>query len=185
LKDFISKEEFDLNIEEISKKTSIIFTTKRHDDLKKQDKFVMRLAITTFLLLFLFVYFFYVSSMKDGTYLEEIFALTCLVIALGSVTGVAFITFFRKIGIIEPFEKKVAKELGALFQKYNRKYVAKGLCWRVVPGHYWIELRVDQDLHVDMEKVVEFHRGKSNIEKVAPETARSVDIQKTFKKNKA
>lgn len=29
------------------------------------------------------------------------------------------------------------------FQSINRFYVDRGLWWRVVPGHYWVELRID------------------------------------------
>ncbi|CDW82528.1 UNKNOWN [Stylonychia lemnae] len=44
------------------------------------------------------------------------------------------------------FELMVKKELDEHFYKINQTYVQKGLWWRAVPGHYWIELRIDQSL---------------------------------------
>lgn len=30
--------------------------------------------------------------------------------------------------------------------------------WKVVPGHYWIELRIDSTLKDDVEKINRLHR---------------------------
>jgi hypothetical protein len=37
----------------------------------------------------------------------------------------------------------VKEEIDDYFANINKHYVERGLWWRVVPGHYWVELRID------------------------------------------
>lgn len=41
------------------------------------------------------------------------------------------------------FEELVKVRIDDYLNTINKHYVEMGLWWRVVPGHYWIELRVD------------------------------------------
>jgi len=41
------------------------------------------------------------------------------------------------------FEMMVKRELEDHFNKINPSFAERGLQWKVVPGHYWIELKID------------------------------------------
>jgi len=53
----------------------------------------------------------------------------------------------------------VQQSLDSFFNEINKVYVERGMWWRVVPGHYWVELRIDLNLKEDMKKLEMMKRG--------------------------
>jgi hypothetical protein len=120
----------------------------------KQDRYVEKIVYVTFLFLALSLYLFYRSA-RDDNYALEVISLICGTISFITATGVGIVSATRKIVFPISLESKVKENLDAYFAKINKIHVPKGLYWRVVPGHYWVELRVDKDLPRDEEKINE------------------------------
>ena len=51
-----------------------------------------------------------------------------------------------KIPYLPTFDDLVRTDLEDYFTEINLHYAERGLWWRVVPGHYWLELRIDESL---------------------------------------
>ena len=69
------------------------------------------------------------------------------------IAGVIVKHFFIDFkDIIPNFELMVKKELDDYFYKINKHYVQRGLWWRAVPGHYWVELRIDQNMKDEIKR---------------------------------
>lgn len=62
----------------------------------------------------------------------------------------------------------VNRELEDHFAELNKTYISKGLWWRVVPGHYWVEMRIDQSLKDDIDKIQTMRTGGKVQFKVEP-----------------
>lgn len=62
----------------------------------------------------------------------------------------------------------VNRELEDHFTELNKTYISKGLWWRVVPGHYWVEMRIDQSLKDDIDKIQTMRTGGKVQFKVEP-----------------
>ncbi len=65
----------------------------------------------------------------------------------------------RKQDYLMSFEQMVKNELEDHFNELNKAYISKGLWWRVVPGHYWIEMRIDHSLKEDIDKIQTMRQG--------------------------
>jgi hypothetical protein len=50
-------------------------------------------------------------------------------------------------------EDIVKSKLDSYFDEINKKYVLRGLWWRVHPGNYWVELRIESSLKKAMLKI--------------------------------
>lgn len=56
----------------------------------------------------------------------------------------------------------VNEEINNYFNIINKAYVTKGLWWRVVPGHYWVECRIDHTLKEDIQKIEELQKQRDS-----------------------
>lgn len=138
---------------------------------------MQRIAITTFIMLIVSSVLYYWSSMDSGRIIAEVFAIIIMILAAIAAIGIGLVTSFQPIKIPESFESQVNKELNKIFTEYNKKHISKGLYWRVVPNHYWIELRIDKDLPRDLEKFKEVYNHQREImssfsERFPPDTAK-------------
>jgi hypothetical protein len=98
--------------------------------------------LISFGLLGLFLIFFYYGTIHNIPALTWA-AFVSGVMALLIVVSMMLFYNLRKNEIGVSFEMMVKKELDDYFSDLNKKFIHKGLWWRVVPGHYWVELRID------------------------------------------
>lgn len=72
-------------------------------------------------------------------YLSYVF----LAISCSSIGGMYIVLLVRNRKPIPSFDTQVKESLDKYFEEINKeKYIERGLYWRVVDGHYWVELRV-------------------------------------------
>ena len=88
-----------------------------------------------------FLYMAYYLPENDVWY--EILTFTLLSISLIIACAISLINFFKKTDEIHTFEEMIMERVGAYFEKLNEnKYRKKNMEWYLVPGHYWLELRI-------------------------------------------
>ncbi len=75
--------------------------------------------------------------------------------------GIFLKSTLSKIPAFPSFDLLVKRNLEQYFSVINEKCIESGLWWRVVPGHYWIELKIDKDLKENIEKLEDLKRDNS------------------------
>eukprot|EP00347_Sterkiella_histriomuscorum_P022769 403337231 len=146
LGNLIDEDEFKEIVMQISKISQQCYSQKRLLDNSKISNNVSILYALAFVFVFAFTFLFYYGSVNRSR-VKLWAAMSCLIIAFIIVAAVLFKHFFIDYkDYIPNFEMMVKKSLDEYFYKINKFYVQRGLWWRAVPGHYWIELRIDQSL---------------------------------------
>ena len=63
----------------------------------------------------------------------------CLGLSLFSIIFITVYNYIRGEYIFQSYEQMVKRDLDKAFEKFNKP----GLEWYSVPGHYWLELRIE------------------------------------------
>lgn len=151
LKDYISKEEFEQNVEAFSKIAYKCYSRKRLLDNNKIPEYIMRLFALSLALIICSMFNYYFGTIKEIPFL---FWASLILLAAGSLIAISMVTKFLLLNFNEfpSFELMVKKELDNYFKCINPAFTERGLYWKAVNGHYWIELRIDQALKDKMKK---------------------------------
>ena len=88
-----------------------------------------------------FLFMAYYLPEKDLWF--EIFTFVLLSVSLFIVCAISLINFCKKTDEIQTYEEMIAERLGVYFEKLNNSvYRKRNMEWYLVPGHYWLELRI-------------------------------------------
>lgn len=74
----------------------------------------------------------------------DIFTFSLLGLSLVIVSGISLINFLMSTETIETYDHMVMDKLGNFFEKLNVEYAKRQMEWVLIPGHYWLELRINQ-----------------------------------------
>jgi hypothetical protein len=103
-------------------------------------KFALLVALVIAVIFLVMAYY-----LPDNELWYEILTFSLLAASLIIVSGISLINFMKKTDTIYTFEEMIIDKLGAYFDKINEKeYISRGLEWFLVPGHYWLELRINK-----------------------------------------
>ena len=126
-------------------------------DNKSVANWMIYLYTFSFLLVLCFLIMFYRGTVYDNRNLVW----ASLAILGFSFCIVAFLVMKHALTSIETtptFEEMVKNHLDEYFVQVNKQHVERGLWWRAVPGHYWVELRIDPTLKQDVQKMLEIQK---------------------------
>lgn len=153
LKGIMSKEEFNKVVDNLCKIAHNCHSKKRLFDNSKISQTVYFSFLIAFTCVFFFTILFYYGAVNQ----DITFKLASLILLAASMCLVAFQLVYTAIPtkILPSFEIMVNEEINNYFNRINKAYVTKGLWWRVVPGHYWVECRIDHTLKEDIQKIEE------------------------------
>jgi len=125
-----------------NKITHKCYSRKRMMDDKRISEFSIGLFIVALTFVFMFMVFFYHGTI-NGIHQLSWSGLGTGILALVLVFGLLIFYNLKHKDIYTTFEEMVKKDLDEYFSHINREFIVRGLWWRVVPGHYWMELRID------------------------------------------
>mmetsp|Transcript_17194 Transcript_17194/g.15201 ORF Transcript_17194/g.15201 Transcript_17194/m.15201 type:complete len:267 (-) Transcript_17194:37-837(-) len=137
----IKKDDFDDIINRASTLMGQVYSKKRKMDSQGVPtwyKLALLLAIIT---AFPFLIMAYYLPEEDLWF--EILTFTLLAVSLIIVSMVSVVNFCHKTDDIKTFEVMIMERVGIFFERLNEdEYKQKGMEWYLVPGHYWLELRI-------------------------------------------
>lgn len=137
----INKDEFDLIIEKASNLMGNVYSRKRKMDSQGVPLWYKLALVLACLTAFPFLIMAYYLPENDLWY--EIMTFVLLTVSLVIVCAISLINFCKKTDEIKTYEEMIYERLGAYFEKLNEnEYYARNLEWFMVPGHYWLELRI-------------------------------------------
>lgn len=141
---YISEEDFNKVVEQITRLAQIAYSEKRSIDNKQLSP---RVFYTTFFCLALVLAFFFTSywaALQNSASLR-IISVLLLVLAILIESMVTFAVIFARMPNYPDLDTLVKNKLDVYFDKINAQHVKKGFYWRAVPHHYWIELRIENE----------------------------------------
>ncbi|CDW79881.1 UNKNOWN [Stylonychia lemnae] len=155
LKDMITEEEFKKVVDELCKIAQKCYSQKRVLDNSKMAPIISQLYFLSFALITSFTFLIYYGTIWQWTVL-----LIAGIVAL--IAGIIIVVVIMlKYLITEKefptFEEMVKNSLDEYFSHINKQFMKRGLWWRAMPGHYWVELRIDQTLKEDLQKIENLH----------------------------
>jgi hypothetical protein len=137
----ITKDEFDNVIERASNLMGGVYSKKRKMDSQGVPlwyKFALLFAVIT---AFPFLIMAYYLPENDLWY--EILTFGLLTLSLMIVGTISLINFCKRTDDIKTFDEMIMARISTYFEKQNEtEYLERGLEWYLVPGHYWLELRI-------------------------------------------
>ena len=137
----IRKEEFDGVIEKASNIIGNVYSDKRKFDSQGISPYYKLGLLISVALSFTFLVMAYYLPKYDVWY--QVLTYLVLGVDLILISTISTLNFFLRTDNIETFEEMVYKKLGNYFEKLNAtEYKSKGMEWYLVPGHYWLELRI-------------------------------------------
>lgn len=141
---YISEEDFNKVVEQITRLAQIAYSEKRSIDNKQLSP---RVFYTTFFCLAMVMAFFFTSywaALQNSATLR-IISVLLLVFAILIESMVTFAVIFARMPNYPDLDTLVKNKLDVYFDKINAQHVKKGFYWRAVPHHYWIELRIENE----------------------------------------
>lgn len=139
----ISKDEFDSIIERASNLMGKVYSKKRNMDTQGVPIWYKLSLFLSLLIAFAFLVMAYYLPEYDLWYQILTFALlgVCIVI----VSFISLINFCKRTDSVETYEEMVLDRVGDYFYKLNQNgFIDRGMEWFLVPGHYWLELRINK-----------------------------------------
>ena len=137
----IGKDEFDNVIEKASNMIGNVYSKKRQMDSQGVSIYYKLGLLVSVAISFAFLVMAY--YLPEYSLWYQILTFALLTVALIIVSLISILNFCKRTDYIETFEEMVGKKLGAHFEKLNHtEYNDRGLQWYLVPGHYWLELRI-------------------------------------------
>eukprot|EP00347_Sterkiella_histriomuscorum_P000845 403374297 len=167
LHNILTKQEFDKVIDHICKIAHKSHSKKRLYDNTKMSNEIINSFIFAFMCEIVFVVLYYYATIYQSIlykWLSLGFLIFGLVFVLSMMGYHALPT-----KPLPSFESMVKDELDNYFTKINKQFVLKGLWWRVVPGHYWVECRIDKSLKEDIQKIEELQNHRDGYRLTPPE----------------
>lgn len=138
----IGKDEFDGIIEKASNMIGNVYSKKRQMDSQGVSiyyKLGLLLAVAISFAFLVMAYY-----LPEYALWYQILTFALLAVALVIVSAISLLNFCKRTDFIETFEEMVGKKLNDYFEKLNNmEYRSRGLEWYLVPGHYWLELRIN------------------------------------------
>jgi hypothetical protein len=137
----INKDEFDNVIEKASNLMGNVYSKKRKMDSQGVPFWYKLALVLACLTAFPFLIMAYYLPENDLWY--EILTFVLLAVSLVIVCAISLVNFCKKTDEIKTYEEMIYERIGAYFKKINdSEYSQRGLEWFLVPGHYWLELRI-------------------------------------------
>ena len=131
LSSYLSEQEFSSVVDQFSLIVMKLHSKKRHNDNSHLAKSTKRLLLLGIVLAIIFCVFFYQGSIRSSKGVV-ITALTLLGVDFVIITYLYFYYVFWNRKRAPSFEEEVKEKLDIYFNEINRKYIEKGLYWRVV-----------------------------------------------------
>ena len=142
LKSRITQEEFLKTVDFASDIMKKLYSKKRNADAMKQglkSKLCYGGAII-FLVLYMMMATFAPDIEDSLPY--DIIQFSALVLSMLLIGYITIFNFLKSGHMFMSFEEMVKRKLDVTFEKFNRNEM--GIEWYVVPGHYWLEVRISK-----------------------------------------
>ena len=137
----INKEEFDTVVERASNLIGKTYSNKRKLDSQGVPVIYKLTLLLAALIAFVFLVMAYYLPEENTAY--RVFTFILLGISLILVCLVSLINFCQKTDKIMTFDEMVMDRVGKYFDHLNEtEYYQRDMEWFLVPGHYWLELRI-------------------------------------------
>ncbi|CAI2365069.1 unnamed protein product [Moneuplotes crassus] len=138
----IHKQEFDQIINTVNKIMGNLFSKKRRADKETTPWYQINMIILSAIIMLAFLIMAFYIPKYGMAYTIVTFSL-CLISMLLIIT----VTIINVIGVepqIVAFEDMVQEEVPEYLEALNiSKFANKGMEWYLMPGHYWLELRIN------------------------------------------
>lgn len=139
----INKDEFDSIIERASNLMGGVYSKKRKMDSQGVPLWYKISLLLSVLVALIFLIMAYYLPENDLWYQILTFALLAVSLALVSI--ISLVNFCKRTDRIETFEEMILEKIGSYFHQLNEsKFYARNMEWFLVPGHYWLELRINK-----------------------------------------
>lgn len=139
----IKKDDFDHIIEKASSVMGQVYSKKRKMDTQGVPKWYKIALLLSILTAFPFLIMAYYLPEEDLWF--EILTFVLLGVSLFIVCMVSLVNFCQKTDDIKTYEDMIMEKVGTYFERLNEdEFLAKGMEWYLVPGHYWLELRINK-----------------------------------------
>jgi multidrug transporter EmrE-like cation transporter len=139
----VTKDEFDTIVEKASNLIGKVYSNKRKMDSQGVPVIYKLSLLVAALISFIFLVMAYYLPEKSIAY--QVFTFILLGISLTIVALVSLINFCQKTSRILTFDEMVMDKVGTYFDQLNQnEYYDRKMEWFLVPGHYWLELRIMQ-----------------------------------------
>lgn len=137
----ISKHEFDAVVEKASNLIGKTYSKKRQMDNQGVNVLYKLSLLLAAVIALVFLIMAYYLPEKNLAY--QIVTFILLAVSLLIVSLVSLINFCQKTDRILTFDEMVMSKVGSYFDHLNKhEYKDRNLEWFLVPGHYWLELRI-------------------------------------------
>ena len=142
----IKEAEFNFVIEQAAKINSRVYSQKRIGDTAGVPKNMVTLLMMGYFLTVIFFALIYIGMKMDNSLVEYV-AYFVQLAAVMLVSTMSLMNFCMKHdGQKVKFSDNVKRALDDYLSKINTIYEPRGMHWLVVPGHYWIELHIREDV---------------------------------------
>lgn len=139
----INKDEFDAIIERASNLMGGVYSKKRKMDSQGVPLWYKLTLLFSVLVALVFLIMAYYLPENDLWYQVLTFAL--LGVSLTLVSLISLINFCKRTDRIETYDEMILEKIGNYFKQLNEtKFHARNMEWFLVPGHYWLELRINK-----------------------------------------
>lgn len=146
---YITKKEFDAIVDKASLIIGNEYSRKRKLDTQGMGLWVQLSLVGTFILGLVFIIMGYYLDQHGPAY-EAITYIICGISWICSISILLY-NFLKPFQESSSFEDMVYRKVGEYFNKVNEKWNPKNLDWLLIPGHYWIEVRMlDKPQEEDM-----------------------------------
>lgn len=137
----ITKDEFDSIIERASNLMGGVYSKKRKMDTQGVPTWYKLSLLLSCAIALAFLIMAYYLPENDLWY--EILTFALLVVSLLIVSGISLINFCKRTDKIETYDDMIMDKIGDYFENLNQsKFLKRNMEWYLVPGHYWLELRI-------------------------------------------